>query len=60
MKSSFEKIEAMEIEDVEQRINACFDFKDLYTCFENIFIYMCMHIHTHTYIYNKIILSGDV
>lgn len=41
-KSSFE---AMEIEDIEQRINACFDFKDLYTCFENIFLYI------YTYIY---------
>lgn len=35
----------MEIEDIEQRINACFDFKDLYTCFENIFLYI------YTYIY---------
>lgn len=45
MKSSFEKIEAMEIEDVGQRINACFDFKDLYTCFENIFIYISVYTH---------------
>lgn len=53
MKSFFEKIEAMEIEDVEQRINACFDFNDLYTYFENIFIYMCVSyicIHTIYYI----------